>query len=399
MSLPTPFTFVDVLLLLLALFGHGALWVGLNNRLHAMPIKRSHLKAISAMVHFGTLAVPVVFAAWWWTERHSSGDWLVPLDRAPIALFYGLLCLGMAIVHLPRWIYLRWWVLERAWRRGQRVALLDLVAQLGHYPGCGVKFAVGKHVPFNRAMFVEFTHKAVPLPQLPAELNGLRIAHLSDLHFSGRVRPEFFERVIEQLNALRPDLVLLTGDVCDKEACVPWIVPLLRTIEAASGKFFILGNHDDRLHDIPQLRRTIGESGFVDVGGRQLVHYVRGLPVLLAGNERPWFDCGSALAAAESIAAEPAALKILLSHSPDQVRWARRRGFDLMLAGHTHGGQIRFPLVGPVVCPSWYGLRYASGLFLNERPIVHVSRGVSGLFPIRWNCLPEVTLLVLQRAD
>jgi predicted MPP superfamily phosphohydrolase len=90
-------------------------------------------------------------------------------------------------------------------------------------------------------------------------------------------------------------------------------------------------------------------------------------------------------------------LKILLSHSPDQVRWARKHGFDLMLCGHTHGGQIRYPIIGPTVCPSWYGVRYASGLFLERALAIHVSRGVSGLFPIRWNCLPEVALLVLRR--
>jgi predicted MPP superfamily phosphohydrolase len=399
--MPSPIlpTAVELLLVLLALFGHAALWVGLNNRLHAMPIKRSHLKAISAMVHFGTLAVPAVFAAWLWTERRTATDWLAPIDRSPIALFYCLLCLGMAVVHLPRWLYLRWVILRRAWQHGERVALVDMVQQLGSYPGRGLQYSVGKYVPFNQSMWIEFTHKQVPLPRLPVELVGLRIGHLTDLHFSGRVQPEFFDRVIDQLNQLKPDVVLLTGDVCDKEKCLPWIVPLLSKVHAPCGKFFILGNHDNRLADELLLRRTIAETGFVDVGGRQLVHCVCNVPLLLAGNERPWFDLADELK--PTLKSPPqhddAALKILLSHSPDQVGWARRYGFDLMLSGHTHGGQIRFPVIGPVVCPSWYGLRYASGLFLNERPVVHVCRGVSGLFPIRWNCLPEVTILTLSR--
>ena len=69
-----------------------------------------------------------------------------------------------------------------------------------------------------------------------------------------------------------------------------------------------------------------------------------------------------------------------------------------MLAGHTHGGQIRFPLIGPVVCPSWHGTRYSSGFF-DERPtLLHTSRGTGSLMPLRWNCPPEITKLVLRSA-
>jgi predicted MPP superfamily phosphohydrolase len=89
-------------------------------------------------------------------------------------------------------------------------------------------------------------------------------------------------------------------------------------------------------------------------------------------------------------------LHVLLAHSPDQFKWARRRDFDLMLAGHTHGGQICLPVIGPIHCPSWHGVKYASGVFFEPPTVMHVSRGVSSELPIRLNCRPEVTKLVLR---
>jgi uncharacterized protein len=86
----------------------------------------------------------------------------------------------------------------------------------------------------------------------------------------------------------------------------------------------------------------------------------------------------------------------LLAHTPDRLRWAREHEIDLVIAGHTHGGQIRAPLLGPIVAPSHHGVRYASGTFFESPTLMHVSRGVSGLTPLRWNCSPEITRLVLK---
>jgi uncharacterized protein len=388
---------VEIVLAAAAVLGHGVVWVGLNNRLHAIRIKRSHLKAISAVVHFGTLAVPLVFAWWLYRERVPPGQWHQLLLQHPTALYYVLFCIGMMIVHLPRWLYVRFVVLARARSVGQRLQTLDVAKRLGRWPVCGWKFAVGKCVPCNHVMQVEFNEKRVPIAGLAEELAGLRIVHLSDLHLSGRVEPAFFKEVMREINLLTPDLLLLTGDVFDKVDCLAWIEEILLTVHARYGKFFILGNHDDRLSDVPAARRAIEAAGFADLGGRLQKVMIREKPVCLAGNERPWFtaEMVESLDCQDDAAEKP--LKILLSHSPDQFRWAQQRAFDLMLCGHTHGGQIQFPIVGPVVCPSWYGVRYAEGLFLENKPVIHVSRGLSGLFPLRFNCRPAVDLLILER--
>ena len=387
----------EVLLALAALIGHGVVWVGLNNRLHATSLKRSHLKPISSLVHFGTIAVPVVFA-WWIIREHASpGQWLQIVEQRPTVLFYVLFCIGMALVHLPRWLYVRFVVLAKATSHGRRLSVLDVRERLGRWPVRGWKFAVGRHVPFNQVMQVEFSEKDICLARIPKELNGLRIVHLSDLHLSGRVEPAFFVEVMREVNALKPDLILLTGDLFDYAKCVPWIDEVLSPLCARHGKFFILGNHDDRLADVAAARAAVEATGFVDLGSHGSQLNINGVPLILAGNELPWFGPSSAEEAIP-VTSGQRPFKILLSHSPDQVRWARERGFDLMLCGHTHGGQIRFPIIGPVVCPSWYGVRYSGGLFLEDSLGIHVTRGVSGLFPIRWNCRPEVALLVLRSA-
>ena len=88
--------------------------------------------------------------------------------------------------------------------------------------------------------------------------------------------------------------------------------------------------------------------------------------------------------------------RILLSHTPDNIMWARQQGIDVMLSGHTHGGQIRLPILGPVYSPSRFGCRYSGGVFWLNPTLLHVSRGLSGREPIRYNCPPELTKLILN---
>ena len=90
------------------------------------------------------------------------------------------------------------------------------------------------------------------------------------------------------------------------------------------------------------------------------------------------------------------AFRILLSHTPDHIAWARAQGVDLMLSGHNHGGQIVLPVIGPVFAPSRFGVRYAGGAFWLEPTLLYVSRGLAGRHPLRINCPPELTRIVLE---
>jgi len=154
--------------------------------------------------------------------------------------------------------------------------------------------------------------------------------------------------------------------------------------------------------DPDDIRRRLVALGWVDLGGRTRQVRWREELVSLAGNECPWFGPPPRWEEAPSRTSElsrSSEFRVALLHTPDQIGWARRNGVDLALAGHTHGGQIRLPLVGALVAPSLHGVKYAGGTFAEGATVMHVSRGVSGLEPVRWNCPPEITRLTLRPAS
>jgi predicted MPP superfamily phosphohydrolase len=256
----------------------------------------------------------------------------------------------------------------------------------------GVTGNVLGRVPGNEILKLEINEKTLRLPELPEELRGLSIVHLTDLHFTGRIDRAYFEYVVEEANRLEGDFVAVTGDLVDKAACLPWIPETLGRLRARCGVFGVLGNHDKRLRELESLRQIVRSSGVTLLGGRWIEAPLRGARVLLAGDELPWFGPGPDLRHAP---APDSAFRILLAHTPDRFFWAQENQFRLMLAGHNHGGQIRLPVLGPVVTPSRYGVKYSSGVFRENGTVMHVSRGVSGEHPLRFNCLPELTKLVL----
>jgi predicted MPP superfamily phosphohydrolase len=218
------------------------------------------------------------------------------------------------------------------------------------------------------------------------------------LHFTGVISRRFFEEAIELANAMEGDFVAVTGDLLDKTACIDWVPYTLGRLRARHGAFFVLGNHDLRV-DWRRLRETLEDSGVVDLGGRSLVMDVNDQSVLIAGSELPWFSPAPPapdITDRSNSSAGRRPLSILLSHSPDQIVWARRHDFDLLLAGHNHGGQICLPVVGPIFSPRRFGVRYAAGVFELPPTLMHVSRGLSAKTPVRYKCLPELTKLVLK---
>jgi hypothetical protein len=233
------------------------------------------------------------------------------------------------------------------------------------------------------------------LPGLHHDLQGISIAHLSDTHFNGRVCRDYFQKVIDQVNRLSADIVVLTGDIIDAEECWEWIQSVLARLRAPRGIYYVLGNHDRKIKDTDRLREALGAIGFQCVADRWRTIPVGESRIHLAGNELPWF--GKAIDQVRALPdnASDDDLCVLLTHSPDQWSWARRLGFQLTLAGHTHGGQIRLPVVGPIISPSRHGVKYASGIFERDGQVMIVSRGISGEEPIRLNCLPEVGLITL----
>jgi uncharacterized protein len=194
---------------------------------------------------------------------------------------------------------------------------------------------------------------------------------------------------------LQPDMIALTGDYADYDACIDWIPDTLGRITARYGVYYVMGNHDAFI-DTRRLRETMDASGLVDLGGQWLQLPVRGESVILAGNELPWLAPAADLSRCGPSSRHGGPVRIVLAHSPDQINWAKAYEVDLMLCGHTHGGQIRVPLVGAIFMPSIHGVKFDCGLFHLPPTILHVTRGVSGEQSLRWNCAPEIALLTLH---
>lgn len=382
----------QVIFLVIILYGHLALWIGLFNRTHAMNIpcrwiRPTELFYVASAV--GLLVFLTLRLTSDWT--FSIKAWQV-LQHSRWLFSYGIVCLVIAAWTTAKWLQRNLHQYQLTHVLSNNTEHFDIAKKLHQLPARGWSTRLFAYLPMNQMFDLCVNVKTLHVPRLPRELDGLTITHLSDLHFTGKITRPFFDLVFEQARSLNGDLIAITGDILESEPCYEWLAPTLGKLRAPLGIFFVLGNHDKRLKDVGQLRRSLTDLGLVDLGTSIARVRTRGRNLLFAGNEMPWFPSPVEVPSQGS----DEDVRILLSHSPDQIEWAKQKGFDLMLAGHNHGGHIRLPGIGPIVCPSRYGVKYASGVFWESPTLLHVSRGISGLDPLRFNCPPELTKLVLR---
>jgi predicted MPP superfamily phosphohydrolase len=277
----------------------------------------------------------------------------------------------------------------------------------------GVSAAALAYATQVEPTWLDLHRRELFLPRLPAALEGLRIAQLTDFHMSRIVASDYLAACVAAAMAERPDLVLLTGDyVTRKPRDFVNVTEVLAPLSAPLGVYAVLGNHDTDV-DADRVAAAVGASGARMLRNRHERVSVNGADLWLAGIDCPdheqyrledrrrsgWARVfrGYLDTALRGIPA--GAFRILLAHTPDVVRDAARLDVDLMLSGHTHGGQVRLPLLGATVVPSRYGHRYAAGEFRVEGTTLYVSRGLGTVrFPIRFLCRPELALFTLKRA-
>lgn len=255
---------------------------------------------------------------------------------------------------------------------------------------------------------IEVTEQEMRLPSLPAAFDGLRIAQLSDIHLDEFTEPFFLRMAVDHINRLQPDVVFLTGDFVTHEfrplkysIRSAWqCAGILNTI-ACTQRYAVLGNHDLAVNAqiVTEALSSIG----VNVLRNSFTEFSRGSSrVWLAGLDdavegKPDLDRAMP-ELMRNRAGEPI---ILLSHEPDMVDTVLThpagKSVELMLSGHTHGGQIRLPFIGPVNLPE-LGKKYIEGAFRFQHLQLYVNRGIGTVgVPFRLNCPPEITLLTLRR--
>ncbi|ATB31509.1 metallophosphoesterase [Melittangium boletus] len=388
--MPFRFSFFSVLILTSTVLGH----VYLYRRLVRDTVRSVALRRL-AMAVFVLMSVPLMF-------RRSLRDVLPESFAEPVSVVsYAWMGVALFLV-----LALLVWDLGRAlWKASRKLRasepppvdeerrrfLARTVAGGAAFTG-GTTAAYGSWRAFSAP---EVTERVIRIPKLPKALEGLSIVQLTDIHVGVYIQRRFMDELVRRANALKPDLVAITGDLVDGDVpALGGFVSALGNLRSRFGSYFVTGNHDYysgadawcaylETLGIQSLRNRhvrIGDAGgaldLVGVddwsGGRRF--HTRG------------YDLDKALEGRD-----PERAAVLLAHQPANFRTAAKRGVDLQISGHTHGGQL-------VPMTFFIGLEweYSAGLYRHEDSHIYVSRGC-GFWgpPMRVGSPPELVKLVL----
>ncbi|OLD88988.1 MAG: hypothetical protein AUG85_02735 [Gemmatimonadetes bacterium 13_1_20CM_4_66_11] len=326
-------------------------------------------------------------------------------------IFCGLICIYL----LGKGV---WWTVRRASyvvreRSGQppdarrttddeRVSRRQFLARATYaYAAAGL--GVSAYGIWSAERLPEVTRRALVFPNLPAGLNGLRIAHLSDVHAGIHMSEAKMRAIVAQTNALGADLIVQTGDMIDiSQSYISDYVRAFRDLRAPLGVVTVLGNHD-RYTGEDAVIRGVRDAGqvFVKNGAHVIERGGAALALIGIDDPRNWhaddpqdYDLEPALRLTP-----PAkdAFRILLAHRPGAFDGAAPRGIPLTLAGHIHGGQFYLPVVG--WSPGRLITKYVMGHFVQGSSQLYVSRGIGVVgVPLRVFVPPEIALFELRRS-
>jgi Predicted phosphohydrolases len=255
--------------------------------------------------------------------------------------------------------------------------------------------------------WIDVTHRDVALRGLPPDLEGMRIAQVSDIHMNDFTESFFFRRVIDRINELKPDAVFLTGDFVTsgkwpntRAHQAAWECANMTKALECRQLYAVLGNHD-LAAGAKEIEAALSGNAIqvlknsylpIERGTGRL--WLAGLDDPLSGH--PHLD-EAIPKKIRGILSEPV---VLLCHGPDYAVDVQAhpagQAVSLMLSGHTHGGQVRLPLFGPVVLPIM-GQKFPEGWFQLGQMRLYVNRGIGTIgVPFRLNCPPEITVFTLH---
>lgn len=328
-----------------------------------------------------------------------------------ISLLIVALLLGGKILHIPfltvEWVmgrFPRTRSIIAAYRANERVKKFDA----GRRRVVRQSFAViaggatlGSAYELYRSGTFEQSTIRLPIKNLPESFHGFSIGFISDIHSGIFMSGERMRSYADSVNALGADMIVVTGDFVNLH--LDEVYPLqeaFRGLSASEGVFGVLGNHDYYTRRVDEVAREIERTGISLLRNRYLTIDRKGDSIHLAGID----DTGNPQVAAQGFSQvygkqSENTPKILLCHRPYFFKEAAAAGFDLVLSGHTHGGQVVFGDIGrDVLAPARIFSRYVSGLYTEGSSQMYISRGLGTVsIPIRFNCPPEITKIILER--
>jgi predicted MPP superfamily phosphohydrolase len=240
---------------------------------------------------------------------------------------------------------------------------------------------------------IQLRHNDILMKTLPRQFDGFTLLHISDLHVD--MNEGAMRRLMDLISDMTYDVCVLTGDYRGKTfgPFETTLEGLARVRSHLKGPVYgVLGNHDT-IRMVPGLeemgiRMLLNECETISRGNKAI--YLAGI------DDAHYYRVDNIEKAASEIPED--GFSILLSHTPEIYRQAAHAGFDLLLSGHTHGGQVRLPLMGAVNLPPM-GRKYVDGWFRLGGMQLYVNRGIGTVgVPFRFNCPPEITLLTLRKA-
>lgn len=214
----------------------------------------------------------------------------------------------------------------------------------------------------------------------------LRVVHLSDLHVTEEIGPDYYARVSSEVKALEPDVIVLTGDYISKLERLDLFQRWLQDFpHAPDGTYAVLGNHDYWTQRPELVRDVLTRAGVKVLSG----DCQASAGIRVCGTDVPW---GPELA--PSTLAAGSDFTLVLSHTPDNIYDVTDAKADAMFAGHTHGGQLRLPTLGALIVPSFYGRRFDRGHFVVGQTNLFVSSGIGADAPaLRLWCRPAIVVV------
>jgi uncharacterized protein len=260
----------------------------------------------------------------------------------------------------------------------------------------GAAAAVGAYAVLVEPRWLQLRRQRIHIRSMPAAFEGLRIGLISDLHLEAGKEPSLARRAVAALNRAGVDIVAVTGDLAEDEEGLQTVLDTLTPLQAAMGVFAVPGNHDHRA-GIARWHRALGaRKAIQNLTNRYVLLRRDGAALCLAGVD----DDIEGTPRLRLPPPEERDLTLLLAHSPDQAERCRRDydAVDLILSGHTHGGQVRLPFIGAPVNSAVHAELYEDGLRRRPWTQVYTSRGLGTTrLPVRFLARPEVTILELTR--
>jgi len=250
---------------------------------------------------------------------------------------------------------------------------------------------------------VHLLERTVALDNLPDALDGLRIAHLTDLHIGSLVKPDRLPGIVASTNALKGDLIAVTGDFVDLSlSVIDEVIRAMSQLTAPLGVYFVPGNHD-YLDNGPKLIQHFRDAGLRILMNESLTVSHRDHRIVISGVDFPHKPKDMRGFVRTALHGAPRHrkddLRILLSHHPNAFDAAIDHHVDLTLAGHTHGGQVVFTndrgKKGSIGLGS-FAHRYPRGLYQRGQSYLYVNSGVGSWFPLRVKCPAEIACLTLR---